>query len=275
MTILEQINRFSEQYGKTILVNGITWRFYRCGSGAPILWLAGGLRRAALTFNFLERLSERHVVIAPDYPSVCTIGEFISAFDAILDHECVNNFVLGGQSYGGMLAQAYLAQRGDRVEQLILSSTGPADYSRAWLPVEYVTIALARLLPEKMLLNLLADGLLKIVTVSAAERTEWEQAVRSLVHNELWRADVISHFAIAADLIRRQLVVPAAYRDWTGRAIVLRAENDPTQSQKDIPHYEKLLGRKMKVVNMGNLGHTALLYNPEQYVQWLETALNS
>jgi len=51
------------------------------------------------------------------------------------------------QSYGGLLAQAYLAHRAKAVKRLILSSTGPANYGKGWLPVEYVAMALARLLP--------------------------------------------------------------------------------------------------------------------------------
>ncbi len=33
----------------------MTWRYYRMGAGEPILWLTGGLRRAALGFAFMER----------------------------------------------------------------------------------------------------------------------------------------------------------------------------------------------------------------------------
>ena len=64
------------------------------------------------------------------------IDEFLAAFDMMLQVEGIDSFVVGGQSYGGLLAQAYLAHRGRAVERLILSSTGPAVYGKAWLPVE-------------------------------------------------------------------------------------------------------------------------------------------
>ena len=273
MTILDQMNRFSERFGKQVMVNNTTWRYYRVGTGAPILWLPGGIRRAALGFAFLERLAGRHTVISLDYPPVQTIGEFITAFDAILQAEEVNTFALGGQSYGGLLAQAYLAQRGQAVEQLILSSTGPADYGKGWLPVEYGVIALVRLLPEKTVKNLLTGGLLKVISVAAAERAEWVEAVNAVMVNDLSRADVVSHFAVAADVIRRGIVSPAAYRSWTGRVIVLSAENDRTQSKKDIPRYERLFGRAVEVLNMGDMGHTAYLFDPDRYIELLEQTL--
>lgn len=273
MTILEQMKSFSDRFGRTVEVNDTTWRYYRTGTGAPILWLSGGLRRAALGFGFMERLANQHTVIAPDYPPVQSIGEFITAFDTILHTEGVETFALGGQSYGGLLAQAYLAHKGKAVERLILSSSGPADYGKAWLPVEYVFIALVRLLPEKTVKNLLSGGLLKVITLPEAERAEWLEAIHSMMQNELNRADVVSHFAVAADLIRKGIVTSAAYQNWTGRIIVLSAENDPTQSKKDIPRYRKLFGRAVEALDMGDMGHTAALFNPDKFAGLLEQAL--
>jgi len=273
MTIWEQMNHFSDQFGKKVIVNNTTWHYYRLGAGAPIFWLTGGLRRAAFGFAFMERLATRHSVIAPDYPPVQTIDEFITAFDTILQTEGIGTFALGGQSYGGLLAQAYLAHKTKAVEQIILSSTGPADYGKAWLPAEYFFIALARLLPEKTVKTLLTGGLLKAITVPEAKRAEWLEAINAVMENDLSRADVVSHFSVAADLIRKGIVTPAAYQNWTGRIIVLSAENDPTQSKKDVPRYERLFGRAVEVLNMGNMGHTAALVKPDKYVELLEQTL--
>ena len=273
MTVLDQMNCFADRFGKRVVVNGITWHYYRLGAGTPILWLTGGLRRAALGFAFMERLAAGHTVIAPDYPPVQTIDSFVNAFDAILKTEGIGTVMLGGQSYGGLLAQAYLAHRGPAVERLILSSTGPADYGRGWLLAEYAFMALVRLLPEKTVKSLLTGGLLKAITLPAAERAEWLAAIDAVMQHDLTRADVLSHFGVAADLIKQRSVKPSAYQNWTGRIIVLSAENDPTQNKKDIPHYEKLFGRPVDVLSLGNMGHTAALFNPDAYVTLLEQAL--
>ncbi len=274
MTILEQLERFTNQFGKDVTIRDTNWRYYRLGAGSPIFWLTGGLRRTALGFAFLERLAVHHTVIAPDYPPVQTIGEFITAFDTILQTEGIATFALGGQSYGGLLAQAYLAHNTQAVEHLILSSTGPADYGRIWLPAEYVFITLARLLPEKSVKKLLVGELLKIITVPEAERVEWQEAINAIIQHDLSRADVVSHFAVAADLIRKGIVTPAAYQNWSGRILVLSSGNDPTQSKKDFPRYEKLFGRGVEVVNMGNMGHTAALFDPDRFVELLERYLS-
>lgn len=80
-------------------------------------------------------------------------------------------------------------------------------------------------------------------------------------------------FAVAADLIRTQVVHPGAFQGWDGRVVVLRADNDPTQSKKDIPRDERLFGRRVNVINLGRLGHAAVLVDPNTYADLLERAL--
>ncbi len=273
MTVLEDIHSFASQYGRQVLVNDHAWCYYRLGEGSPLLWLTGGLRRAALGFGFMQRVAKRHTIIAPDYPPVQSVDDCMAAFDAILRAEQIGTFALGGQSYGGMLAQAYLACRPQTVERLILSSSGPADFGLAWLPVEHLIIALVRVLPQKTVKRMLAGGLLKFVTLPDAERLEWEQAIRWVLEDDLTREDVVSHFAVAADLIRKRSVRPAAYRDWHGRIIVLSAANDATQDESDFPRYEKLFGRPVERLDMGQMGHTAALFDPDAYAALLECAL--
>jgi pimeloyl-ACP methyl ester carboxylesterase len=273
MTILEQMNHFSERFGKQIVVNNTTWRYYRLGSSAPIFWLPGGLRRAAFGFAFLESLAAHHTVIAPDYPPVQTNDEYITAFDAILQAEGVDCFSLGGQSYGGGLAQVYLTHKVKSVERLILSSTAPGNYGKAALPALNVFITLARFLPEKTLKRLMTRLFLKLITVPEAETAEWREAINTLMQNDLSRADIVSHFAVAADRIHKDIVKPAAYQNWMGRVTVLSSENDPTQRKNNIPRYEQLLGRAVAVVNMGDLGHTSSFSNPGKYVEFLEQVL--
>jgi pimeloyl-ACP methyl ester carboxylesterase len=272
-TIRAHMRRFSTEFGRELAVNGTRWRYYRLGTGPALLWLTGGLRRAAFGFAFLERLAPRHTVIAPDYPPVQSLDEFIAGFDAIRRAEGVERAALGGQSYGGLLAQAYLAVRGPAIERLVLSSTGPAGYGAAWLPFGDLAIFLARVLPERFVKGLLAGGLLKLLSVAEAERAEWEAALREILERDLTRQDVVSHFAVAAELIRRRLVYPGVYQSWPGRVVVLSAENDPTQGKNDRAHYEALFGRPVEAVSLGQRGHSALLLDPDGYARLLEGAL--
>lgn len=118
----------------------------------------------------------------------------MTAFESILHTERVDSFALVGQSYGGMLAQAYLAHRPTGVQRLILSSTGPADYGRAWLRAEKLFITLARVLPERTVKHLLSAGLLRVVgqLPQLDDRADMADAITAVVHQQLCRAEVAS-----------------------------------------------------------------------------------
>jgi pimeloyl-ACP methyl ester carboxylesterase len=270
--ILVQMRCFSAAHGKELTVAGIRWRYYRLGSGPAVVWLTGGLRRAALGFAFLELMASRYTVLAPDYPPLRTVAEFDRGLSAILRAEGIGRFHLVCQSYGGMLGQCYLARHPGDVDRLVLSSTGPADYGRLWLPVAYLITAVLRVLPERRAKALLA-GQLGRVLGTAEDHEDWLAALRDTLDHDLTRADAISHFAVAADVIRARAVQAGAFQAWQGQAVALSAENDPTQNRKDQARYENLLGRPVEVISMGQAGHIACLLAPDQYVQWLEQAL--
>ncbi|HEY6686650.1 MAG TPA: alpha/beta hydrolase [Propionibacteriaceae bacterium] len=222
--ILAQMGRFSAAYGKNLSVDSLRWRYYRLGDGPAVVWLTGGLRRAAFGFGFLQLLGRRYTVLAPDYPVLGSFEQFDQGLSAILDTERIRRFHLAGQSYGGVLAQPFLACHPQTVDRLVLSSTGPADYGRAWLPVEYLAIGLARLLPERRVKRLLARQLGKVLNTDAKDREDWQAAVRETLEHDLTRGDVVSHFAVAADIIKTHLIHPGAFHAWNGRAVVLRAQ---------------------------------------------------
>ena len=55
---------------------------------------------------------------------------------------------------------------------------------------------------------------------------------------------------------------------------MLTAENDPTQSSKDIARYQRLFGRRPEVMSLGQLGHAAVLVDPSRFAELLEQALD-
>jgi pimeloyl-ACP methyl ester carboxylesterase len=274
MTILEETSSFEKENARTLISGGRVWKYYRLGrGGSPVLWLTGGLRRAALGYAFLMKLAERHVVIAPDYPPVSKAGAFTQALDGILETEKIEQVILAGQSYGSMLAQAYLADRPEHVKMLVISSGGPADYKPILQIVDYLAIGLVYLLPGRSAQRMFFKSLQTVLPSSTGEQKEWLEVVRQVVTREFTRADLVSHFAVAADIIRTRRVRPEVFQHWQGRVIVLSATNDPTQSTGDSSHYEHLFGRPVEMVDLGDMGHAGSLYNPEKFLAYLEPVL--
>ena len=271
--ILSAARRFTAAHGRKLRVGEVEWRYVRLGEGPPVLWLTGGLRRAGLGYDFLGRLARNHMVVAPDYPPVKRFTDFDDGVSAILRAEGIERCDAVGQSYGGLLAQAFLAAHPGRINRLVLSSSGPADYGRLWVPALAVAILAARVLPKRWSASLLLAGLTGLLPAGSDPDGNWAAVLRHTVRHDLTRADMVSHFSVAADVARRQLVRPERFQQWRGDAVVLRAENDRTQDAGDIPRLQRLLGRPVRTISMGPAGHTAALLEPERYVQWLEKAL--
>jgi pimeloyl-ACP methyl ester carboxylesterase len=80
---------------------------------------AGGLRWAAFGFGFLQLLGRRCTVLAPDYPVLRSFEQFDQGLSAILWTERIGPFHLAGQSYGGVLAQPFLACHPQPVGRLV------------------------------------------------------------------------------------------------------------------------------------------------------------
>jgi pimeloyl-ACP methyl ester carboxylesterase len=272
-TIAEQIERFQGAHRRTVACDGLRWRYYRLGHGAAVVLLPGGLRRAAYGFELLHRLAERHTVVAVDLPPLGSVAELVAGLDRILAAEGIPRAALVGQSYGGLLAQAYVACRPHTVTRLVLASTGPADGGRAWLPMAAVVTRLVRALPDAAVRRVLGALLARALSVPAPQRAEWTAVVRQTLTADLTDADVISHVAVVADMVREGVVRPAAYDRWPGSAVVLAATNDPTQRRGDRRRFEQLLGRRVDVISLGALGHTAQLRDPATYAARLEQAL--
>jgi hypothetical protein len=85
--ILAQVRRFSAVYGKQLSVGSLRWRHYRLGEGPAVVWLTGGLRRAAFGFGFWQLLARRYTVLALDYPVLRSFEQFNQGLSAILDTE--------------------------------------------------------------------------------------------------------------------------------------------------------------------------------------------
>jgi pimeloyl-ACP methyl ester carboxylesterase len=182
-------------------------------------------------------------------------------------------FALGGQSYGGLLAQGYLARRPEAVGRLVLSSAGPTTHGPLWALVDDLAIGPGAAVPRAARKRLLAARLGKVITTPEGGEDEWLQAMEHVLVTDLSPNEPVSHFAAAASLIRSRQIDRQALASWPGAIFVLTAENDPTQSPKDIPAHAALFGSQRVVLSLGTMVHTAAQPNPDAYVELVEWAL--
>ena len=248
--------------GKSIKVGSIVWQYYKLGnSGTVLLFLTGGLRRARFGYAILEKLSAEHTVLALDYPPVESIGDFIAAIDGLLASENIKKVILIGQSYGGIIAQAYMLYRPGKVSRLILSNSGPLQFSFVSRFALKVALKLVDILSEENAKRLFCRMIL-LVFPKQDRSKPMATTVKGIILAEFKKADVRSHFSVV-----QSLIPVLKDRSYTGATdiVVLRSEDDRTQSKRDIKKYVALYGEKVQFVSLGNSGHAAMVTDEEAY----------
>src|SRR5205823_14153119 len=109
---------------------GRTQVVYRSGAGAPIMWLHG-LNGVEADGLIIERLAERHAVVAPLAPGFNDLAELQDIrdihdlalhYDDLLDALQMERCTLLGHSFGAMIAAEIAAHVPKRIDRLVLVS---------------------------------------------------------------------------------------------------------------------------------------------------------
>jgi len=206
--LAEQWNRlvrFRESHPpKRIEVGSFRWEYIACGQGAAtLLLLPGGLRRAETAFPQIRMFEGTHRLITPGYPPATKIDQIVAGVVGILDREGVRRASVLGQSYGGMVAQVLIRSHPERVERLVLSSSGPLRGSRGMTTLLSVLTALAAVLPGPAVKGFYQWSLRRILSVPESESRFWRVYLEELFSLHLSKPDVLSHFLTGQDVLRR------------------------------------------------------------------------
>lgn len=258
----EEALDFERKYGEKLKIGSIAWNYYKLGNaGTVLLFLTGGLRRARFGYAILEKLSAEYTLLALDYPPVESIGDFIAAIDGLLASKNIKKVILIGQSYGGIIAQAYMLYRPEKVSRLILSNSGPLQFSIASRFALKVALKVVDFLSEKNAKRLFCKMILQVFPKQDRSQP-MAGAVKEIVLGEFKKADVHSHFSVVESLL--PVLKDKTYKGTTD-IFVLQSEDDRTQSKRDIKKYVALYGEKVQFVSLGNSGHAAMVTDEEAY----------
>ena len=210
MTVADQMARFADRHGKQLIVQAVPWRYYRLGAGPAVLWLTvcAGLRSPRRFWKFLPTITpSSHPTTRPCLPS----GISWLPSTAFWPPSPSKALRWWASPMAGCWHRRTWRIDPRLLSALVLSSSGPADYARVWLPSLRLFVLLARVLPGWVLKESVRIGLGGLTRqLPQRERIEMADLIRVIVSQELSRADVVSHFAVATDVIRAQIVTPAA-----------------------------------------------------------------
>ncbi|CCE10387.1 putative Proline iminopeptidase (PIP) (Prolyl aminopeptidase) (PAP) (Tricorn protease-interacting factor F1) [Bradyrhizobium sp. STM 3843] len=268
----------------------IWWKIAGAGPRTPLLLLHGG---PGAGHNYLEPLSaiadQRPVIFydqlgcgrsdKPDSAALWTVDHFVQEIDLLRADLGLDRVILYGHSWGGWLAQEYLAQRGDqaKVEALVLAGTSASTR-------QFVAGAL-------QLLSQMPGGLdARRRELEAAGKTdtfEYQEIVQAFLDAHVYHDNWPSrHFAKTIENIStsrtyaamngpNEFSVTGTLRDWDRESslaaidvptLVLTGEMDEVTLDCHLTLQRGI--RNAHLVVMPKARHLAMLEQPESY-NWI------
>jgi pimeloyl-ACP methyl ester carboxylesterase len=214
---------------KTLRSGSLDWSYRVAGTGSEgVLLLPGAIGSGEVYFPLLGHLADELRLVAIDYPVVSSLDEMLSGIAAILDEEGIARVALVGSSFGGMVAQAFLARFPGRTTRVVLAATGPPDPERAARNEKW--LARARHIPMPLF-----RFLMKLLVRKMMKRVERDR--------ELW-----IRFYSAAIEFDRQVRAPV---DRPGEMLLLEGSEDAVATKKSRDGLKLLSARPGAYVRRG------------------------
>ncbi|GAC1358176.1 MAG: hypothetical protein NVS2B12_17320 [Ktedonobacteraceae bacterium] len=230
--------------------HGIDWEYFSSGYGKEALLLLPGVHgRGEMAFQHILQFEQGYRVISPSYPAhLTTVAQVVDGLAAILDVEQVETMYILGGSYSGMLAQCLVRVWPERVRAVVLDHTSSPSRHRARLHTLYRV--LLTLLPLSLL-----RGLFSYSNQLAAPGAFW-QAYFARVIATMSKEDYLSRVRVCIDFYRNYAFTPDDLRAWSGRILIIEADNDwyvPARQRAAL----KALYPQARVYTFHATGHTA------------------
>lgn len=226
--LVARLERFraASRYGIREIA-GTEWRFLDVGRGdQALLVLSGAACIAEMSWTTIEHFAERHRVIAPDYPAIRGNARLVDGIAALLEREGIERVHVLGGSYGGLVAQVFVRRHPALCRRLVLSHTLLPDPKTAakmrWMA------GLLGLLPWRVLRALFRARLGPLLPKTSHPELLLSKALFAEILDErLTKAQLLALMYRASELGLSYRFTPDDLKGWTGRILLLLAEDDP------------------------------------------------
>lgn len=265
---MERFREFQSAHPcKQLDAAGAAWRYISCGEGAEALLIfPGGLRVADSMCAHIEMFEGYYHVLVPTYPPVRLLDAVIHGAVAILDAEGVSRANLLGQSYGGLVCQAFLQRFPERARKVVLSGTAPLMSVRWKVQLTNLLLPLAMVLPERTLMRIFRSLLTPLITTRAEARVFWDSYLADLMGRRLKKPDILSHLYTTRDAYMLYAGREGESSQWQGDVLVIWGEEDHLNTDRG---RRGLLSRypRTQIRVLAGCGHTAALSKPDDYAE--------
>jgi len=251
----------------------IDWEYIVHGeSKRVILFLNGGLRLAESANQYMKILCDDYRVIVPTYPPLDNVDDIVSGINEILQKEHIENAIVIGQSYGGMIAQVFSIKFPEKIEKLILNSTASIFTDQLHKQLLLIFLWLFMKLPSKWISKLYKKNILRALEIKAGNNKDWIKDAQNILDTKFTDQHVRSHFFTAMDTLKKYSL-KKSIDDIRIRTLIINGENDKFSTKKD---------RKKLIIDypgaesflLKGAGHVVVIEKPEEYKKILNSFVN-
>lgn len=180
------------------------------------------------SFAVIEALGQQRRVIAISQPPCQTLDEHLRGVEAVLRHEGVSEFCAAGSSWGGCVAQAAAIRFPDRVERMILSSTGLAGGKAVSVMLGLHLASVRRAAPDKVVAGFRARAL-GLLAGGSESTALWQALFVDVFDRTFTHRDYISLIETQMDYVRRWAPLVAS-TPWAKPVLIVTAKDEAAGS---------------------------------------------
>jgi pimeloyl-ACP methyl ester carboxylesterase len=245
---------------KTITVQEKIWRYRIAGNGEQTIFILSGALGAGNLFtqHIAELLPSSHLV-TPEYFPANSVAEFLDAFDAILKAEDLQNVIVYGGSFGGLLAQCWVRRNPQSIRALILSGAVAPDANR--ISKHRRMLKLLPFLPIPLLRLLTRLATTKMTKTISKNKELWRTELQYLT-SKIQREDLASRYNSAMDYDQNYHFTPS---DLSALPILLLEGSEDRVANKKERDRMRVLYPHAEVATVEGAGHSLLLTHPQQW----------
>lgn len=274
LRLRQRLGAFQKKHPyKSIRVSGKSWPYLSGEAGErTFLLLPGSVLVPEVYFMLLEEIERDFRVLAPAYPPVRSVAEFVAGADAILDAEGVESAAVFGSSFGGYLAQCYVRARPERVGSLILAQTGTRHFAGTGSLRLYARLLSA--LPESLARGLVWRLWMRLFEFPPEERWFWVGFMRGIMFSRLSKEHLAGHAKTLLDFAESYALKPGDLSGWQGKMLILESQRDeifgPEARVKLRATYPGA-----RVHTFREASHSSILTNPRGYSAAIQSFLGA
>ncbi|GKX27752.1 hypothetical protein SH1V18_02320 [Vallitalea longa] len=260
------------------------YRYYRNVNPAKditLVFLAGGTGLADSFFLLFSSFADKYNLLIFNYPKAFnTNAKLADAFAELLMQLDIHNVYLVGQSYGGLFAQVMAKRHPESLKGLILSGTcsmyNDLTYKGIANIIKFISPKKLKknLRKDRLVPNILLPPFLKLVFKKVSSQYKTAQNFNPVI--DLLRDSINKEYWYHMDLLLGDLMnvygthKPADFKSFQNEVMLIFSEQD-TFFCDELREALIRLMPKSTVVNNIDGGHLALMINPENYIDMINT----